>query len=67
MKVHPTTAIGINHFRLDHRFLGIAIARREEYAKSEYPHVPVTHGPGFTRLQYCSIHPVVCGVTLYLI
>lgn len=32
-------------------FWALAIARREEYAKVSIPMLPVTHGPGFTRLQ----------------
>ncbi len=45
-------------------FWALAIARREEYAKVEIPMLPVTHGPGFTRLQILLYTILLLIVTL---
>lgn len=45
-------------------FWALAIARREEYAKVNIPMLPVTHGPGFTRLQILLYTILLIIVTL---
>jgi len=45
-------------------FWALAIARREEYAKVNIPMLPVTHGPGFTRLQILLYTILLMIVTL---
>jgi protoheme IX farnesyltransferase len=45
-------------------FWALAIARREEYAKVNIPMLPVTHGPGFTRLQILLYTILLLCVTL---
>ena len=45
-------------------FWALAIYRRADYAAVDIPMLPVTHGPGFTRLQILLYTTVLCIVTL---
>ena len=45
-------------------FWALAIYRRADYAAVDIPMLPVTHGPGFTRLHILLYTTVLCIVTL---
>jgi protoheme IX farnesyltransferase len=45
-------------------FWALALYRTEEYAKAGLPMLPVTHGPGYTRLQVLLYTLILFGVSL---